>query len=228
MKLYSIGEFARLLGVSVSTLRNWDKEGRLKPLRTPTGKRRYTEEMLFQALGMKRAERPKKTVLYARVSSAGQKNDLETQTEFLRQFAVSRGYGVDEVIADIGSALNDRRKGFMRLVSMVLRGEVERVVIADKDRLVRFGFEFFEDLFAKYGAEIVVVHRDEKAAPAQELAEDLVRIVRHFAARLYGSRSYRARKLVRTVREALGDEANRSAEESSAEPKKAGNPKADD
>ncbi|MBT9283526.1 MAG: hypothetical protein KM312_12975, partial [Hydrogenibacillus schlegelii] len=83
-------------------------------------------------------------------------------------------------------------------------------------------------LFAKYGAEIVVVHRDEKAAPAQELAEDLVRIVRHFAARLYGSRSYRARKLVRTVREALGDEANRSAEESSAEPKKAGNPKADD
>ncbi|MBE3564007.1 MAG: IS607 family transposase [Hydrogenibacillus schlegelii] len=211
MKLYSIGEFARLLGVSISTLRNWDKQGKLKPLRTPTGKRRYTEEMLFQALGMKRTERPKKTVLYARVSPAGQKNDLENQTEFLRQFAVSCGYGIDEVIADIGPALNYRRKGLARLVSMVLLGEVERVVIADRDRLVRFGFEFFEDLFARYGTEIVVVHRDEKAEPAQELAEDLVSIVQHFAARLYGSRSYRARKFVRAVKEALGDEANRSA-----------------
>ncbi|MBE3564009.1 MAG: IS607 family transposase [Hydrogenibacillus schlegelii] len=228
MKLYSIGEFARLLGVSVSTLRNWDKQGKLKPLRTPTGKRRYTEEMLYQALGMKRAERPKKTVLYARVSSAGQKGDLENQTEFLRQFAVSRGYGVDEAIADIGSALNYRRKGLMHLVSMVLCGEVERVIVAREDRLVRFGFEFFEDLFAKYGTEIVVVHRDEKAEPAQELAEDLGSIVQHFAARLYGSRSYRARKLVRTVREAMGDETNRSTDEPSAEPKKVGNPEADD
>jgi excisionase family DNA binding protein len=222
MKLYTIREFAEKLGVSASTLRAWDREGKLVALRTPTGKRRYTEEMLYRALGLKNREEPKKVVLYARVSSAGQKSDLENQLNYLKEFAAGRGMPVDEIFTDVGSALNYRRKNFLKLCGMVTRGEVKTVIVAYKDRLVRFGFEFFEDLFARFGCEILVVNRAEDASPAQELAEDLVSIVQHFAARLYGQRSYRARKLVKRVREAIADAADRAAEEPASEQREVG------
>ena len=80
VKLCTIREFAEQLGVSVSTLRAWDRSGKLVALRTPTGKRRYTEEMLYRALGLKGREEPRKVVLYARVSSPGQKPDLESSS----------------------------------------------------------------------------------------------------------------------------------------------------
>jgi len=167
VKLYTIREFAEQLGVSVSTLRAWDRSGKLVALRTPTGKRRYTEEMLYRALGLKRRQEPRKVVLYARVSSPGQKPDLENQLAYLKEFAAGKGLTVDEVIADVGSALNYRRKGFLKLCGMVLRGEVRAAVVAYKDRLVRFGFEFFEELFAPFGCELLVVNRAEEASPAQ-------------------------------------------------------------
>lgn len=172
VKLYTIREFAEQLGVSLSTLRAWDRSGKLVALRTPTGKRRYTEEMLYRALGLKKREEPRKVV-----SSPGQKPDLENQLAYLKEFAAGKGLAVDEVIADVGSALNYRRKGFLKLCGMVLRGEVRAVIVAYKDRLVRFGFEFFEELFARFGCELLVVNRAEEASPAQELAEDLVSIV---------------------------------------------------
>jgi len=203
VKLYTIREFAEKLGVSVSTLRAWDREGKLVALRTPTGKRRYTEEMLYRALGLKNREEPKKVVLYARVSSAGQKPDLENQLNYLKEFAAGKGMPVDEILTDVGSALNYRRRNFLKLCGMVTRGEVKTVIMAYKDRLVRFGFEFFEELFARFGCEILVVNRAEDMCPVQELTEDLISIVQHFAAKLYGQRTYRARKLVKKVREAL-------------------------
>ncbi|AEG16915.1 regulatory protein MerR [Desulfofundulus kuznetsovii DSM 6115] len=144
MKLYTISEFAEKLGVSVSTLRAWDKEGKLVALRTPTNKRRYTEEMLYRALGIKNRQEPKKIVLYARVSSAGQKPDLENQLEYLKDFAAGRGLTVDEILADVGSALNYKRKNFLKLCGMVTRGEIKTVIVAHKDRLVQFGFEFLK------------------------------------------------------------------------------------
>ncbi|ACX51439.1 Resolvase domain protein [Ammonifex degensii KC4] len=223
MKLYTIREAAEALGVSVSTLRLWDKKGILVPLRTPTGKRRYTEEMIQRALGLKKLRsEPRKVVLYARVSSKAQEPDLENQVAYLKEFAAGRGLCVDEIITDVGSALNWHRKGLMKLCDLVLRGEVKTVVVAYKDRLARFGFEFLEKLFARFGCELVVVNRAEDASSAQELAEDLVSIVQHFAARLYGQRTYRARKLVKKVKEALADAADGEAEEPAAEQRKVG------
>jgi Predicted site-specific integrase-resolvase len=101
---------------------------------------------------------------------------------------------------------------------MVTRGEVKTVVVAHKDRLVRFGFDFFEDLFAKFGCEILVVNKAEDMSPAQELTEDLISIVQHFAAKLY-RRTYKARKLTKTVREALSDAADGKTKEPAAEQK---------
>jgi len=217
MKLYTVSEFAELLGVSISTLRVWDKEGKLVALRTPTNKRRYTEEMLYRALGMKKRQEPKKTVLYARVSSAGQKPDLENQLKYLNDFAAGKGLTVDDVFVDVGSALNYKRKRFLDLCGLVTRGEVATVIIAHKDRLVRFGFDFFDELFTKFGCEILVVNKAEDVSPAQELTEDLISIVQHFAARLYGQRTYKARKLAKTVREALFGEADGKTKESAIE-----------
>lgn len=217
MKLYTVSEFAEKLGVSVSTLRAWDKEGKLVALRTPTNKRRYTEEMFYRALGIKSRQEPKKIVLYARVSSASQKPDLENQLQYLKDFAAGKGLAVDEIFTDVGSALNYQRKNFLQLCGMVTRGEVKTVVIAHKDRLVRFGFDFFEDLFAKFGCDILVVNQAEEMSPAQELTEDLISIVQHFAAKLYGQRTYKARKLTKTVREAVKNAADSKAEESATE-----------
>ena len=212
-----MSEFAEKLGVCASTLRSWDKQGKLVALRTPTNKRRYTEEMLYRALGIKNRQEPKSIVLYARVSSAGQKPDLENQLRYLKDFAAGRGLTVDEILTDVGSALNYRRKNFSKLCGMVTRGEIKTVVVAHKDRLVRFGFEFFEDLFSKFGCEILVANKAEDMSPAQEVTEDLISIVQHFAAKLYGQRTYKARRLAKTVKEALAGAADGKAEEPAAE-----------
>jgi len=219
MKLYTVSEFAEKLGVSVTTLRTWDKEGKLVALRTPTNKRRYTEEMFYRALGIKGRQEPEKIILYARASSAGQKPDLENQLKYLKDFAAGKGLTVNEILTDVGSALNYKRKNFLKLCGLVTRGEVKTVIVAHKDRLVRFGFEFFEDLFAKFGCEILVVNKAEDMSPAQELTEDLISIVQHFAAKLYGQRTYRARKLTKTVREALSGAADGKTKEPAAEQK---------
>jgi len=173
--------------------------------------------MLYRALGIKRRQEPKKIVLYARVSSAGQKPDLENQLEYLKSFAAGKGLTVDEILSDVGSALNYKRKNFLKLCGMVTRGEVKIVVVAHKDRLVRFGFDFFEDLFAKFGCEMLVVNKAEDMSPAQELAEDLISIVQYFAAELYGQRAYKARKLTKTVKEALASASDGQTEKPAAE-----------
>jgi predicted site-specific integrase-resolvase len=223
VKLYSISEFAGKLGVCANTLRAWDKEGKLVALRTPTNKRRYTEEMLYRAMGIRNRQEPQKVILYARVSSVGQKGDLENQLKYLRDFSAGRGLPVDEVLSDVGSALNYKRKNFLKICSMVTRGEIKTVVVAHKDRLVRFGFDFFEDLFAKFGCGIVIVNKAEDMSPERELSEDLISIVQHFAARLYGQRTYKARRLAKTVKEVLsGSAADSAGEEPATEQEQVG------
>lgn len=168
---------------------------------------------------IKNRQEPKKIVLYARVSSAGQKPDLENQLKYLKDFTAGKGLTVDEILSDVGSALNYKRKNFLKLRGMVTRGEVKTIIVAHKDRLVRFGFDFFEDLFAKFGCEILVVNKAEDMSPAQELTEDLISIVQHFAAKLYGQRTYKARKLTKTVREALSSAADGKTKEPAPEQK---------
>lgn len=206
VKIYSIGDFAKKLGVSQNTLRNWEKDGKLIPLRTPGNKRKYTEEMYFQFLGIKKKENTKETILYSRVSSSGQKSDLENQKEYLKKFSIANGYAFSELYVDIGSALNYKRKNFLKIIDKVLAGEVERIIITNKDRFVRFGYEFFETMFQKFGCEIIVIDKREDATPEQELAEDLVNIVQHFSAKIYGKRTYKSRKLNEKINETLKED----------------------
>jgi len=206
VEMYSIGEFSKKLGVSIQTLRNWDKEGKLCPIKLSSGHRRYTDEHFILASNLLHKPLPRKTIIYARVSSNKQKNELEHQIESLKQFCIARGIIIDEILSDIGSALNYNRPKFQKLFDLILSNQVERIIIAYKDRFVRFGYDFFESICKRYNVEIIVMNNAEEKTYEQEMVEDLMAIVHVFSARLYGSRSYKQKKLEKVVKEVLENE----------------------
>ena len=186
-------EFAEQIGVSVETLRRWDRTGKLKAKRTPSNHRYYTEEDLLQARGLKPIAEERLVKVYCRVSSAKQKNELANQKLSMEQFCLARGYAVDEWVEEIGGGLNFKRKKFLNLIEEAISGKIETIVIAHKDRLCRFAFDLIEQLLRKRGCQIVVANA-ESMSPQQELVEDLMAVVHCFSCRLYGSRSYRKEK----------------------------------
>ncbi len=186
-------EFAEKIGVSVETLRRWDRTGKLKAKRTPSNHRYYTEEDLLQARGLKPITEERLIKVYCRVSSAKQKNELANQKLSMEQFCLARGYAVDEWVEEIGGGLNFKRKKFLNLIEEAISGRIETIVIAHKDRLCRFAFDLIEQLLQKRGCQIVVANA-ESMSPQQELVEDLMAVVHCFSCRLYGSRSDRKQK----------------------------------
>jgi excisionase family DNA binding protein len=192
-KYYSIGEVSKILGVTPKTLRRWDKSGKLKPdVRTGGGHRRYSEATLRRFLGkpLPLPSGDRRVILYARVSSRAQKDDLSNQMDALKRFCLGAGQPYDDVWTDFGSGLNYRRPKFRRLILEALNGHIEKIVVAHKDRLARFGYDLIEDILAHFWVELVVKKSSEKSEFMQELAEDLIAIVQHFCARFYGKRSY--------------------------------------
>lgn len=196
-----------MTGYAVKTLQKWDREGRLKPLRTPTNRRMYTDEHLRLLRGLPKENR--KTVVYMRVSSQAQKPDLKNQRAALEQLCFARGYSVDEWIEEIGGGLNFKRPKLRSIVEGLIDGHIERVVIAHKDRLARFGFDLLTYLAGLSGAEIVVLNT-ESLSPEQELIHDLMTITHCFSARLYGLRNYR-----KALKKAISDD---SSAQNQAEP----------
>ena len=186
-------EFAEEIGVSVETLRRWDRTGKLKAKRTPSNHRYYTEEDLWQAKGLKPITEERLIKVYCRVSSAKQKNELANQKLSMEQFCLARGYAVNEWVEEIGGGLNFKRKKFLNLIEEAIAGKIEIIVIAHKDRLCRFAFDLIEQLLRKRGCQIVVANA-ESMSPRAELVEDLMAVVHCFSCRLYGSRSYRKEK----------------------------------
>ncbi len=197
---YTLKEASKILGVSVKTLQLWDKEGKIKCVRTLGGRRRIPESEIKRILGI-REER--KVVGYARVSSHSQKDDLERQIELIRAYAKEKGWEV-EILKDIGSGLKEDRRNFKKLLRMVMNREVSKVIIAYPDRLTRFGFKILEEFFKSYGTEIVVINKRAKT-PQEELIEDLITIISHFAGKLYGMRSHKYKKVVESARQLISD-----------------------
>ena len=189
MNTYSITQFAKLVGVSVKTLQRWDREGRLSPARTPTKRRVYTDEHLAQILP-RRHPAERKTVVYMRVSSQEQKPDLVNQRTVLEQFCAARGIVVTEWVSEVAGGLNFTRPRFLALVDQIVTNQVALVVIAHKDRLMRFGFDLFAHLCRRHACELVVMNT-ETLSPEQEMVQDLMTIVHCFSSRLYGLHNYR-------------------------------------
>lgn len=188
-KKYKAGEAAEILGVSVSTLQRWDREGLLKSYRNAANRRYYTQEQLNKYLGV--TDDGRKNVIYARVSSVGQKHDLKDQEEFLIKYCNAKGIIVDEHLSDIGSGLNYKRSKWNQLLRDVEDHKIDKIYVTYKDRFVRFGFDWFADFCKRHGSEIIVVN-NPKTSPNRELVDDLVSIIRGFSCRLYRLRRYKS------------------------------------
>lgn len=201
MKFYSIGQFSKLIGKTNQTLRNWDKDGTLKPHHVSvSGYRYYSQEQLNHFLGLKQeVQLNKKTIGYCRVSSHKQKDDLERQIDNVKTYMYAKGYSF-EIISDIGSGINYNKKGLNQLIDMVTNSEVDKIVVLYKDRLIRFGFELIENICNKYGTTIEIIDNTEKTEE-QELVEDMIQIVTVFSARLQGKRANKAKKMIKELLE---------------------------
>jgi putative resolvase len=192
--MYNISQFSKLINYTIKTLQRWDREGILTPsFRTKTNRRMYTHEQYLEFIGIKETPNSqRKNVIYCRVSSAGQKKDLETQKEYLSMFTMNMGLSIDDVYTDIGSGLNFKRKNFLRLLKEIKNGELASITIAHKDRLCRFGYEMVEFLCDEHNVKINIIN-NEKLSPEQELCQDLTSIVHVFSSRLYGLRKYKTK-----------------------------------
>lgn len=197
--MYKIGEFADKIGVTIQTLRNWDKDGKLKPAKvTEGGTRYYSEYQLNSYLGKPLYTRERLVLGYARVSTHSQKDDLERQIENIKTYMYAKGYQF-EMVTDIGSGINYTKKGLNYLLDRVMSGSVEKVVILYKDRLVRFGFELIQHVCEFNQTEIEIIDNTEKSEQ-EELVEDLIQIVTVFSARLNGRRKTNTKRLINELK----------------------------
>jgi len=187
---FPIRKAAAALGVSVRTLQNWDRSGKLKAKRTPTGRRLYTQEQLDVFFDDRRPKPERVSIAYCRVSSQSQRPDLKNQIVTIREFCKAAGVPNVEVIEEIGGGLNFKRKKFLDLIDMILARKVDRLILAHRDRLARFGFDLLRYLCRTHDCEIMVID-DERVSPEQEMVQDLMTIVHCFSSRLYGLRNYR-------------------------------------
>ena len=197
-KLVNISEAARILGVTTTTLRNWDKKGLLKPDELTKGKaRRYRIESLRNInRNIIFTKDDLKTIAYARVSSNDQKEDLNRQVQLLELYCAKHGYKY-EVIQDIGSGMNYYKKGLTKLIDLILDNQVQRLILTHKDRLLRFGAELVFSICEAKNVEIIIINQgDETPSFEEELAKDVLEIITVFSARLYGSRSKKNKKLI--------------------------------
>ena len=198
MSYYTIGEFSKKVGLSINTLRNWDKDGKLKPAYvTDGGHRYYSDDQLNRLIGIKLEKQEKITIGYARVSSHKQKDDLERQIDNVKMYLLAKGQPF-EIISDIGSGMNYKKRGIQELIKRITENRVEKVVVLYKDRLLRFGFELIEYIASLYNCEIEIIDNTEKTEQ-QELVEELVQIVTVFSCKLQGKRANKAKKLVQEL-----------------------------
>lgn len=189
---YKPKEFAELFNVTVKTLQRWDREKTLVANRTPTNRRYYTYDQYLQFKGIGKDADSREIVIYTRVSTRGQTDDLENQVDFLQQYVNAKGLIADEIIRDYGSGLNYNRKKWNQLLGEVMENKIKMILVSHKDRFVRFGFDWFEKFCNKFNVEIVVV-KNGKLSPHEELVQDIVSILHVFSCRLYGLRKYKKR-----------------------------------
>ena len=191
-----------ILGVHIGTLYNWEKACKLETIRTAGGHRLYNvnkyletytnidyepnNENISEQIEKENIE--KVNICYVRVSTVNQKNDLERQKKYMTD-----KYPTYMLIEDIGSGINFNRKGLRKIIKLAISGKINRVVVAFKDRLARFGFELIEDLIKEYsnGEIIIEDNKEHQKEPKEELVEDVLQILNVYTAKINGLRKYK-------------------------------------
>lgn len=199
----SIGTAAKELGVSIDTLRRWEAAGKIEVERTPNGHRRYDLAKL-RGIIPRKTSAARLTLCYARVSSHDQKDDLKRQVALLESYCAANGWTY-EVIQDLGSGLNYQKRGLRLLIKRICQGDVGRLVLTHKDRLLRFGSELIFSLCEHFGTEVVIINASQESTFEEELGEDVLEIITVFSARLYGSRSHKNKEVIKKLKEAAND-----------------------
>ena len=187
-------EASRLLKVTTQTLQIWTRKGKIKCVRTKGGHRRFLKEDILSLLpGETPFSSTKRNICYCRVSTHSQKEDLERQVEYFRG-----KYPNHEIIKDIGSGINFKRKGFNSILDSAIKGDIKEVVVTHKDRLCRFSFELIKRIIEgpPSNGKIVVLDQEE-TSPQKELVNDLLSIITVFSSRLHGLRSHSLKKKIK-------------------------------
>jgi putative resolvase len=197
-RLLTIKQAKELLGVSTLTIQRWDKNGKIRIIRTVGGRRRVPEVEIKRIQGVSSNE--SLIVGYARVSSASQKDDLATQVNLLKQ------HNIETIFTDVGSGLNEKRKNYQKLLKMIIERKLTKIVISYPDRLTRFGFSTIESFCSSFGVKIEVLNDNVYKTPQEELVQDLITIIAHFSGKLYGLRSHKSKKIVDAVKEVIKTE----------------------
>ena len=207
MEYLSSKTVSKKLGVTAQTLRNWDREGKLKPSYVKNnGYRYYALDDILSFTQERKTKKELKVIGYARVSSKKQSDDLERQVDNLNKVLKDK-YTSLEIITDIGSGINYNKPGLKKLIELINRKEVDLIVVLYKDRLVRFGFELI-DYFAKLNnVKIEVIDNNEKPQET-ELVEDLVQIITVFSCRIQGTRKKHTKELLSKIEELMDKDEN--------------------
>lgn len=211
-KMYSPKEASKMLGVTVTTLQSWDKKGLIKVVRTVTDRRRIPQSEIDRLLGKKslkvKSSVPQKIAIYARVSSneQKQKGDLQRQIDFLLENVPDELKDSVAIVSDVGSGLNDKRKGLVKIMNMAKNKEITQLHIRYKDRLTRFGFNYLEMYMSSHDVEIVVMDETESTKTVQEeLVEDLISIITSFSGKIHGLRSKKNKILKEKMSEVINN-----------------------
>lgn len=180
----------KILGITQQTLWNWTKTGKIKVnSKLSRTYNDYDEDSVFALIGQKSQKKKKLIISYSRVSTQNQKKQLQEQNQRIYDSCISRGLVLDRQFSDIKSGMSADRKEFQDVLRMIIQGEVELLVLENKDRLVRFGYEILEQIFKYFGCKILVLNDIlENKTYEQELTEDLILIIHYFTMKNYSHR----------------------------------------
>lgn len=186
IKYYSSKETCLRLGVCRKTLQNWSKANKIKFITTEGGWRKYDLESYLNLNVVNDQKNLKIKVCYCRVSTYDQKEDLERQVNYL-----TKKYPNHLIVKDIGSGINFKRKGLLKILDMAVENKLDELVITYKDRLCRIGYELIEHILTKYSKTNIIIENVENKETSQQVTEDLIEIITVYSSKLYGSRSYK-------------------------------------
>lgn len=204
-EIYKPGEVSKMLGCSNFTLYNREKDGKLKAYYTPSGRRFYKKDdvvNLLEDAGLLYNDNNRIDIIYARVSTYKQKDcgDLKRQIDKITKKVIHLTPKKLEILSDVGSGLNEKRKNYVKLINMVLNNKIDRIFILYKDRLTRFGFFQFKQICEHCGTEVIVLSTEEnEQSIEEELAEDIISIIHSFSGKLYGMRKKTIKEKINEV-----------------------------
>ena len=196
MNYITAKEIKQILHINPTTLKTWKDNGKIKYKKLSSKKYLYDIDSILNEINSN-----KSNVIYARVSNTKQFDDLNNQIETIKNYCLSNGIKIDNIYKDIASGMNENRKDFNILIDNVINGKIDKIYISFKDRLTRFGFDYFKNLFAKYGTQIIILDNLEESNKTfqDELTEDLISIIHHFSMKLYSNRRSKFKEIQKII-----------------------------